>query len=200
MKTKAGFTLIELIVVIAIIAILGAIIAPNAFRAIEKAKIAKAVADYKTLKQASYSLYADTGKWPIYSKPYSGTSIRNTPLLRDVGLAGWDGPYLEKDPDPHPWAGIYAFIFGDWDSNNAHELILSFNDNCHPHPANPSTECDVPLSSTVKIEKVVDDGNLSAGEVRLLATGDKNNIMWAIARDALPYDSASCSEDPNCRW
>jgi prepilin-type N-terminal cleavage/methylation domain-containing protein len=40
MSTRA-FTLIELIVVIAIIAILAAIVAPNAFRAIEKAKVAK---------------------------------------------------------------------------------------------------------------------------------------------------------------
>jgi len=38
---RRSFTLIELIVVIAIIAILAAIIAPNAFRAIEKAKVAE---------------------------------------------------------------------------------------------------------------------------------------------------------------
>ena len=36
---RQSFTLLELIVVIAIIAILAAIIAPNAFRAIEKAKV-----------------------------------------------------------------------------------------------------------------------------------------------------------------
>ncbi|MCF7873830.1 MAG: prepilin-type N-terminal cleavage/methylation domain-containing protein, partial [Candidatus Omnitrophica bacterium] len=49
---KRSFTLIELIVVIAIIAILAAIIAPNAFQAIEKAKIIEAIGDFKTLKTA----------------------------------------------------------------------------------------------------------------------------------------------------
>ena len=196
----AGFTLIELIVVIAISAILAAISASYAFRAIEKAKFSRAAADYKTLKQATDYLYADTRKWPIYSKPYSGTLIRDTPLLRDVGLAGWDGPYLEKDPDPHPWAGVYAFIFQDWDNNSAPELLLSFNDNCYPPPGNPSTECDITLSSAGKIDMVVDDGNLSTGEVRLLTSGDRNHLVWAVARDALPYDPDSCLQDSACRW
>ena len=45
---RKWFTLIELIVVISIIAVLSAIIAPNAFRAIEKSKITKALSDIKT--------------------------------------------------------------------------------------------------------------------------------------------------------
>ena len=62
---KKSFTLIELIVVIAIIAILAAIIAPNAFKAIEKAKITEAIADVKTYKTAIFTLYADTGHWVV---------------------------------------------------------------------------------------------------------------------------------------
>jgi len=60
MKRNKSFTLIELIVVIAIIAILAAIIAPNAFRAIEKAKISTAIADFKANKNAVYAFYADS--------------------------------------------------------------------------------------------------------------------------------------------
>src|SRR3989338_2215392 len=90
---KKSFTLIELIVVIAIIAILAAIIAPNAFRAIEKAKITRVAADLKAIKTATFAYHADTGKWPI-----SGVYISDGthPLLSDDGSAGWDGPYLES--------------------------------------------------------------------------------------------------------
>ncbi|MBU2265567.1 MAG: prepilin-type N-terminal cleavage/methylation domain-containing protein, partial [Candidatus Omnitrophica bacterium] len=67
---QKSFTLIELIVVIAIIAILAAIIAPNAFKAIEKAKVTKAIADLKTYKTATHSLYADTGHWVLDGRAF----------------------------------------------------------------------------------------------------------------------------------
>jgi len=62
--TRRAFTLIELVVVIAIIAILAAIITPNAFRAIKKAQVSKTVADMKAIKNALLTYYADTGKFP----------------------------------------------------------------------------------------------------------------------------------------
>ena len=95
---QKGFTLIELIVVIAIIAILAAIIAPNAFRAIEKAKTARIITDLKAIKTASTNFYADTGKWPVYINGVPYTIINTLhPLLLNPGIAGWDGPYLEKE-------------------------------------------------------------------------------------------------------
>ena len=103
-----SFTLVELIVVIAIIAILVAIITPNAFRAIEKSKISKAISDFKTIKSAAYALYADTGRWPLNSG--EDVWISDSDLLSNVHTwPGWDGPYLEKNPDPHPWSGRYMF-------------------------------------------------------------------------------------------
>ena len=71
MKTKAGFTLIELIVVIAIIAILGAIIAPNAFRAIEKANVQKAIIDIKKIASSAMEYSADTGQHLDYRQNYA---------------------------------------------------------------------------------------------------------------------------------
>ncbi len=91
---KKSFTLIELIVVIAIIAILAAIIAPNAFKAIEKAKISRAIADFKTFKTAMFSYYADCGKFPSgHTSPVDPTNyyvvIGNEPQV----------PYFMEDTD-----------------------------------------------------------------------------------------------------
>ncbi|MGO1044615.1 prepilin-type N-terminal cleavage/methylation domain-containing protein [Clostridioides difficile] len=63
MKNKKGFTLVELLVVIAIIGILAIIALPALFKNIEKAKIAKLEADISAIKSASLSYYADESKF-----------------------------------------------------------------------------------------------------------------------------------------
>ncbi len=95
--SKNSFTLIELIVVIAIVAILAAIVAPNAFRAVEKAKVARLISDLKTLKAAVEVYYADNGLRPRDCHIcYPGFP---NDLMNDPGVTyapNWDGPYLEK--------------------------------------------------------------------------------------------------------
>ncbi len=127
MKNKNGFTLIELLIVIAIIGILAAIIAPNAFNAIEKAKISKAISDLHAIKTASLVYYSDMGFWPPdvnrgidpgFMHPYpwnpftgdEGPSLANSSTVpgnwTDVVDENWDGPYLEKWPLTHPWGDV----------------------------------------------------------------------------------------------
>ena len=126
---RAGFTLIELLVVIAIIAVLAAIITPNAFKAVEKAKISRAMQDAKTVRAAVYSYYGDVGFWPPdvgrgcdpgFTQPvpyYPDQAVACTPTAtgvipanwQAVVQATWDGPYLERWPTMTPWGGKY-----DW--------------------------------------------------------------------------------------
>ncbi|MCF7907501.1 MAG: prepilin-type N-terminal cleavage/methylation domain-containing protein [Candidatus Omnitrophica bacterium] len=125
---RKGFTLIELIVVIAIIAILAAIIAPNAFKAIEKAKIAKTIAELRVFKTAAHSLYSDTGRWPgsggigpiaqwVYLDngliwPRTPAGLNSSLFDNDDGvgntISGWDGPYLDRRSSKSAWGGTYA--------------------------------------------------------------------------------------------
>ncbi|MCF7907694.1 MAG: type II secretion system protein GspG [Candidatus Omnitrophica bacterium] len=175
---KKSFTLIELIVVIAIIAILAAIIAPNAFKAIEKAKVAKAIADFKAMKTACGSLYADTGKWPhggdSEGRVIESHLIRNptrawpstTPPDLTGDWPGWDGPYLDQKSGVHPWGGIYTFTTNTnrrrqpTDPAGDIELCVEFEDYCYPDGPN---NCSLPLASAKRIDAVIDDGNVTTG-------------------------------------
>ena len=101
MRKGTGFTLIELIVVIAIIAILAAIVAPNAFKAIEKARISGLEGDYRNIKTGAMSYYSDTGSWPANNN--------TTGFIASDGVTGWSGPYMEKWPQRNAWGGTYAY-------------------------------------------------------------------------------------------
>jgi general secretion pathway protein G len=108
MRKGTGFTLIELIVVIAIIAILAAIVAPNAFKAIEKARISGLEGDYRNMKTGTMSYYSDVGGWPA-DNSCNNTAPANCPLVITDGNVGWSGPYMEKWPTRDAWGGSYTY-------------------------------------------------------------------------------------------
>jgi len=63
---QKGFTLLEIIVVLAVIGALAAMLAPVVFRYIDDAKKAQAQADTETIASAIQQMYKDTGRWAFY--------------------------------------------------------------------------------------------------------------------------------------
>ena len=61
---KSGFTLVELLVVLAILALLLTLAVPRYFNGIERAKEATLRHDLNTLRESIDKYYADTGKYP----------------------------------------------------------------------------------------------------------------------------------------
>jgi general secretion pathway protein G len=149
-RDQRGFTLVELLVVIAIIGILAAIIAPNAFKSVEKAKVAKAEADLKAFKAAALNYYTDTGQWPGDKNPGEDPGF----MTNVWSVAGWNGPYLERWPAATPFGGQY-----DWDkwSDRAGITIA--------HTPNLTDNL------MLLIDRDMDDGNLDTGNVVKLDYG-----------------------------
>ena len=96
---KKGFTLVELLIVIAVIAILATIVTPTAFKALDKSKVSTVEADYKAIKTATLNFHADTGKWPTDSLDFT---------TKPSGVSGWNGPYIDHWPSQTPWGGTYS--------------------------------------------------------------------------------------------
>jgi general secretion pathway protein G len=182
-----GFTLVELIVVIAIIAVLASVIAPQAYRAVEKAKITKAYTDYKVMHTATYALHADTGFWP-----HGGNSAEraiNSDLMRNAsGYTGWNGPYMEKFSGAHPWGGVYMFTTNaNLGRLSGGELAVEFENLCFPN--GPNSGCNIPLASQTIIDKTLDDGNITTGEVQRVSWGD---FHWVLIWDKCPVGVTAC--------
>ncbi len=62
--SKKGFTLIEMVVVLAVIAVLAAILFPTIARHITDAKVTRVINEEQVITAAVMMLYKDTGKWP----------------------------------------------------------------------------------------------------------------------------------------
>jgi prepilin-type N-terminal cleavage/methylation domain-containing protein len=97
MKKSGGFTLVEMVVVLAVVAILAAILVPTVAKNINDAKIARAGNEAQVLGAAMASFYKDVGRWP------DSSGADNLPgdidLLRtaqgtlpsqDAGTTDWD--------------------------------------------------------------------------------------------------------------
>ncbi|MFH1622190.1 MAG: prepilin-type N-terminal cleavage/methylation domain-containing protein [Candidatus Omnitrophota bacterium] len=188
---KKSFTLIELIVVIAIIAILAAIIAPNAFKAIEKAKITQAMADAKAYKTATFALYVDTGHWVIErgaSVPPAGPIITVESDNNDLSVnfnnyAGWDGPYIENIKSKHPWGGWYVFQLNNVTQGPGDDIWVDWEDACYPEDTATNQECPMPEASAQAIDDKIDDGDLTNGTVTRGIGGSPADTSWFIVLD-----------------
>jgi len=94
-----GFTMIEVVITIAVVAILAAVLVPLISQNIQSARYARAVSDVKTLREAVVQFRKDTGGWPIYR---GGTN-------RSLLFSDYDGDndgVPDTGPIPSGWSGI----------------------------------------------------------------------------------------------
>lgn len=95
-QSQRGFSLIELIGVIAIIAILGSLVAPRIFSSIEDAKITSIAQDAQRLRSTVMQFYKDTNKLPTHN-PTDTNATAHQLLSNASNINGWKGPYIEEE-------------------------------------------------------------------------------------------------------
>jgi general secretion pathway protein G len=104
----AGFTLLELLVVMLIIGLLAGYVAPKYFAQVGKSEIKIARAQIDAFDKALDQYRLDTGHYP------STEQGLNALVTKPTNEPKWAGPYLKKAVPPDPWGNPYVYkIPGD---------------------------------------------------------------------------------------
>lgn len=113
-----GFTLLEVMVVVVIIAIMAAAIGPSLLGNIEKASISRAGTDIKSIGQM-LELYkaenyafptTDQGLEALVSKPSGDPTPKNwRQYMKKTPIDPWENPYKYLSPGSHGDIDIYSF-------------------------------------------------------------------------------------------
>jgi general secretion pathway protein G len=100
-----GFTLIELMIVLFILGLLAALVAPRLMGRVGKAKQKTAQAQIQLLGTALDLFHLDVGRYPTDEE-----GVRSL-YQRPESLPAWGGPYLDKPPPKDPWGRDYAYKY-----------------------------------------------------------------------------------------
>ena len=99
----AGFTLLELMVVMVIIGMLAAYVAPRYFAQVGKSESRIARAQIDSLEKALDQYRADTGRYPSTEQGLAAL------VTRPSNEPKWDGPYLKRQLPADPWGRPYVY-------------------------------------------------------------------------------------------
>lgn len=105
-RQVAGFTLIEMLVVLVIIGLLAGLVGPKLFGKVDSSKVQTAQTQVKMLKGALESMRLDIGRFPT---PEEGLALLSISPRDDKIRGRWRGPYLDDDVPLDPWGTPYQY-------------------------------------------------------------------------------------------
>jgi len=105
-SSRSGFTLIEMMVVLAIIGTLAMVVAPSVLRNVSDANVTAARSQVDVFAVALDAYRLDTGEYPPTA---AGLATLRTRPDGENARPGWRGPYLRKAVPLDPWRRPYEY-------------------------------------------------------------------------------------------
>ena len=103
-QAEAGFTLVEMLVVIAIIGLIMGLVGPRVLSSLGESKVKAAKLQIESFSSSLDLFYLDVGRYPTSSEGLSALA------QRPDNASVWNGPYLKNASVPaDPWGHVYVY-------------------------------------------------------------------------------------------
>ena len=104
-RSRRGFTLVELLLVLVILGILASLVLPKFTGRTEQARVTAAQTQISTFGTALDAFEVDTGSYP------RGQDGLNQLVAAPADVPNWRGPYLKSEIPLDPWGRAYIYEF-----------------------------------------------------------------------------------------
>ena len=113
---EAGFTLVEILVVITIIGLIMALVGPRVLNYLAESKVKAARIQVESFASSLDLFYLDAGRYPTTSEGLVALT------QRPGGIDAWNGPYLRTGLVPNdPWG--HAYVYRSPGEHGAYDII-----------------------------------------------------------------------------
>ena len=115
-RGEAGFTLVEMLVVITIIGLIMALVGPRVLNYLAESKVKAARIQVESFASSLDLFYLDNGRYPTTSEGLVALA------QRPGGIETWNGPYLRSGAVPNdPWG--HPYIYRSPGEHGAYDII-----------------------------------------------------------------------------
>ena len=156
-RGERGFSRLTMVIVVSVLVILTAVVAPQVNSLVLESKIGRFDAEIKTLRDVCLALYSDVGHFPAPVAANIDPGIAANANIPAEYHSKWDGPYLDRWPSSHPWEGPYHYQYGslsafDFDGTPGNEVYITITGN-------------LTMEILTKIDQDLDDGDRNRGTI-----------------------------------
>ncbi|GHE41125.1 type II secretion system major pseudopilin GspG [Vulcaniibacterium thermophilum] len=105
-RRSAGFTLLEMLVVLVIIGLIASLVGPRLFSRVDSSKVQVAETQVRMLRGAVETFRLEVGRLPT---PEEGLAVLTQAPADERTRGRWRGPYLDEAVPADPWGNPYQY-------------------------------------------------------------------------------------------
>lgn len=106
-RTRAGYSLMEVLIAVAIIAVLATLVGPRLLGQLDRSKVTAARTQIRMIETSLDTMRLDIGRYPSQEE---GLALLQSPTDSVSGM--WAGPYLDGGLPEDPWGHAYQYRVG----------------------------------------------------------------------------------------